>query len=457
MREGSGRQRLVGALAASTIALVTAGVGVLTGPSPVLADVQPEPAPSSIASTGASGSPSQSAFASASAAASAGASAAPSASGSATASPTPSGPPALTPQQAAELAAEVRAGTASLAQANDQLDTLRTQAKVALAAHADAQQQVVQAQLRAQSAQAEAEALAAQAAEARIGLDRMAADAYRGGPLAGRDPGLGALLTTKDPADLVRTVHDARVVAAEQASTVSELNAELAAKERAVRKAAAAAQAAGAAEKAEQTVAQRSADLLTAARKLVDTLATDLAGKGSADQLAQALSVAEQRQRAAELERAGALAAGQPVLGTGGCNGKDISAYPNGRIPLDALCPLWGAPGQLLRADASKAFDAMSRAFAQQFGEPLCVTDSYRSLTIQQDLIKRKPTLAAIPGTSNHGWAKAVDMCGGVESFGTRQHVWLDQNAFRFGWFHPVWAEPSGSRPEPWHWEYGGV
>jgi D-alanyl-D-alanine carboxypeptidase len=25
-----------------------------------------------------------------------------------------------------------------------------------------------------------------------------------------------------------------------------------------------------------------------------------------------------------------------------------------------------------------------------------------------------------------------------------------------FDWFHPAWAEPGGSRPEPWHWEYGG-
>ena len=23
-------------------------------------------------------------------------------------------------------------------------------------------------------------------------------------------------------------------------------------------------------------------------------------------------------------------------------------------------------------------------------------------------------------------------------------------------WFHPDWAEPSGSLPEPWHWEYAG-
>ena len=25
-----------------------------------------------------------------------------------------------------------------------------------------------------------------------------------------------------------------------------------------------------------------------------------------------------------------------------------------------------------------------------------------------------------------------------------------------YGWFHPDWAEASGSLPEPWHWEYAG-
>jgi hypothetical protein len=29
-------------------------------------------------------------------------------------------------------------------------------------------------------------------------------------------------------------------------------------------------------------------------------------------------------------------------------------------------------------------------------------------------------------------------------------------NAPRFGWFHPEWAELDGSKPEPWHWEFAG-
>jgi hypothetical protein len=29
-------------------------------------------------------------------------------------------------------------------------------------------------------------------------------------------------------------------------------------------------------------------------------------------------------------------------------------------------------------------------------------------------------------------------------------------NAPLFGWFHPAWARPNGTLPEPWHWEFGG-
>ena len=43
---------------------------------------------------------------------------------------------------------------------------------------------------------------------------------------------------------------------------------------------------------------------------------------------------------------------------------------------------------------------------------------------------------------------------GGVEDFGTRQHLWMRQHAPLFGFYHPAWAGPRGSRPEPWHWEF---
>jgi LAS superfamily LD-carboxypeptidase LdcB len=130
--------------------------------------------------------------------------------------------------------------------------------------------------------------------------------------------------------------------------------------------------------------------------------------------------------------------------------------FANGQIPAADLCPIWGAPGHLLRADAAAAFDRMSKAYARQFGRPICVTDSYRSFRQQVALYAVKPNLAARPGTSNHGWGLAVDLCGGVQSFGTVEHTWLFTHAPLYGWFHPSWAEPTGSRPEPWHWEFAG-
>ncbi|UOY02989.1 M15 family metallopeptidase [Blastococcus sp. PRF04-17] len=130
--------------------------------------------------------------------------------------------------------------------------------------------------------------------------------------------------------------------------------------------------------------------------------------------------------------------------------------YPNGLIPPSAMCPL-GAGSHVLRCDAAAAYRAMSAAFASAFGTPICITDSYRTYASQVDLYGRKPALAAVPGTSNHGWGLAVDLCGGIERFGTPQYNWMKANAGRFGYLHPDWAEPGNGREEPWHWEYAGT
>ncbi|WP_199430185.1 D-alanyl-D-alanine carboxypeptidase family protein [Qaidamihabitans albus] len=129
--------------------------------------------------------------------------------------------------------------------------------------------------------------------------------------------------------------------------------------------------------------------------------------------------------------------------------------YPNGLIPTAALCPI-GVGSHVLRCDAAQMFGALSQAFADSFGRPLCVTDSYRPFDAQVDLYRRKPALAAVPGTSNHGWGLALDMCGGVQSFGTPEYGWLAANAPRFGWVNPGWARQGQGREEPWHWEFTG-
>jgi peptidoglycan DL-endopeptidase CwlO len=130
--------------------------------------------------------------------------------------------------------------------------------------------------------------------------------------------------------------------------------------------------------------------------------------------------------------------------------------YPNGFIPLAALCPI-GIGGHALRCDAAQSFQAMSAAFAGAFGRGLCVTDSYRTFDSQVRLYGLKPALAAVPGTSNHGWGLAVDLCGGAQSFGTPEYAWLAGNAPAFGWSNPPWAWPGRGREEPWHWEFVGA
>jgi LAS superfamily LD-carboxypeptidase LdcB len=62
---------------------------------------------------------------------------------------------------------------------------------------------------------------------------------------------------------------------------------------------------------------------------------------------------------------------------------------------------------------------------------------------------------AAVPGTSRHGWGRAVDFEDqlGKLTFDSPGYAWLKAHAAAYGFVHPAWAEPGGSSPEPWHWE----
>lgn len=132
------------------------------------------------------------------------------------------------------------------------------------------------------------------------------------------------------------------------------------------------------------------------------------------------------------------------------------ASYPNGLIPPSALCGA-GIAAEVLRCDAAAGFRRLVVAYAAAFGQPICVTDSYRSYPEQVAVYRQRPSLAAVPGTSNHGWGLAVDLCGGLQNAGSMQDRWMHASAGRFGWAHPDWAEPGGSRPEPWHWEFVGL
>jgi hypothetical protein len=172
----------------------------------------------------------------------------------------------------------------------------------------------------------------------------------------------------------------------------------------------------------------------------------------------QAAQVRLEAARAAE-QAAAAARAGLSLTGGrfgAGCSAPADGLYANGFLPDSVLCPLATAPGQRLGGAAAAAFDAMSTAYRASSGHYICVTDSYRDYASQVAVFAAKPSLAATPGSSQHGWGLAVDLCGGVEDFGSQAHQWMQDNAATFGFVHPAWAEPGGSRPEAWHWEFVG-
>lgn len=303
--------------------------------------------------------------------------------------------------------------------------------------------------------------LAARQARSRVG--QWARQAYQGGVGLNASPTLNTLLGTngadQDATALATTMHTLQRLGENRSA---DLAADRDAAQIAAQAARAAAQATAAATQAATAAdaARTAADeAVTRQQQILDQAESDL------DETTQQVRAAEQKQR--ELREAADLARRQATIPadgsntvtgrTGTCTGStDVAGYPNGRIPLSALCPLGTAPGHYLRADAAYAFDQLSIAYAGRFGTPICVTDSYRTYETQVQLYATKPNLAAVPGTSNHGWGTAVDLCGGVQNFGTAEHEWLFVNAPQYGWFHPAWAQRTGSRPEPWHWEFGG-
>jgi hypothetical protein len=131
--------------------------------------------------------------------------------------------------------------------------------------------------------------------------------------------------------------------------------------------------------------------------------------------------------------------------------------HPNGRIPAADLCPVLFQPGPVMRCDAAISVEQMNMMWRATFGSNICVGSAYRSYGEQAAVKEAKPHLAAAPGKSNHGWGLAVDFCGGIQNWNTPQHNWMVANAGRFGWFHPAWAQRGGSKPEPWHWEFGAA
>ncbi|NYD87101.1 M15 family metallopeptidase [Cellulomonas oligotrophica] len=190
-------------------------------------------------------------------------------------------------------------------------------------------------------------------------------------------------------------------------------------------------------------VTQAAAEVRTSTQEAVEAAAAQKAAEEAAAQKAAEEAAAQKAaEEAAEAQRAAWKAS---LLG-----------YDNGYIPDSALCSPSFDGSVRLRCDAAEALEALDAAFFARFGAHLTVSDSYRSYSAQVACRAAKGSLCALPGTSNHGMGLAVDLGGNVQSFGTAQHDWMLANASAYDWELPSWARITGSKPEPWHWEYIG-
>jgi hypothetical protein len=163
----------------------------------------------------------------------------------------------------------------------------------------------------------------------------------------------------------------------------------------------------------------------------------------------------------------------------------EVDGYRNGRMPSDRLMTFDGCT---LERDAAYMYALLMEA-AERDGVRLGFEDCYRSYNSQRSSYDRRCPVVETPifetdpltglsvqvgsnservcsgppiakaGHSNHGWGRAVDFTdgSGVLSCADEAFLWMQGNAYRFGWVHPDWATCGKRTQEPWHWEFAGV
>lgn len=130
----------------------------------------------------------------------------------------------------------------------------------------------------------------------------------------------------------------------------------------------------------------------------------------------------------------------------------------NGALDPDLLRPVGACVVNRLAAPSLTGLLQAAAAAGVKLTAGSCYRDLAGQIAVRESWCAREACqMAAKPGTSNHGWGKAVDFTTADEmTFDSPAYRWLASQAWIFGWNHPSWADPSGTAPEPWHWEWVG-
>jgi len=154
------------------------------------------------------------------------------------------------------------------------------------------------------------------------------------------------------------------------------------------------------------------------------------------------------------------------AVGGGGITTKyipeELKQYGNGRLPISILTELSFAKGALMYRTAAQAFEQLVAAAKGQGLQFPGITDHYRSIERQMKLKRDKPSLAATPGKSMHGWGLALDINNGNRGVFNPFLQFLKKNAYKFNIY--ALAKVKGDafyaqgfwNGEEWHWEYRG-
>ena len=364
---------------------------------------------------------------------------------------------ATSPDEGAGTGADLSDVRVELAELNTELEEAREKATELIQEYMAEHERLEEATERREGAESQAESAGENAEQTRLSAARQAAAVYKGSDLSAvhawtgpRGPAevleRGAYLNLLgghrsddlDRAEASRVVSETLASAAASAETAREKAAEEADSARTR------------AEEAVQEQEERAQELRAEQTRLEEQLSEGRDPEAGDEARENALDDARSAQVPGE-EGAGTFS--HVDSGGHGCEPVETASFDNGQIPDAALCPLPQA-GEKLRADAAVAFLELDGAFREEFGRPVCVTDSYRPYHEQARLFQEmSPGMAAEPGTSRHGLGVAVDLCGGVEQLGAAEHEWMLDNAPGHGWGNPEWARGGF---EPWHWEYDG-